>query len=129
MNFLLRLGCFLIFLSLISCVTQQKALVKTQELKQCKSMCMQRFVSCQKLCVNNCASCSAKESYMTIVNYVKYVHEEQIEGGSLMRGLKSYRDPLQCRKVTCNCYADLMTCEQSCTGIIQKQLRSVPYCT
>jgi hypothetical protein len=46
-----------------------------------------------------------------------------------MRGLKSYHDPLQCRKVTCNCPSDFITCNQGCTGVIQKKLRSVPYCT
>lgn len=129
MIFLFRLSFFFMLLSLTSCFLPPKVWVKTPDLKQCKAMCIQHFVSCKKLCVNNCAVCTAKASHSALVNYAEYVHVEQIEGGSVMRGLKSYRDPLQCRKVTCNCYADLGTCEQSCTGIIQKQLRSVPYCT
>ena len=125
-----RLLCCFIFLTLvIGCTTQSKVLIKTQDPKQCLSLCTQRFESCKQTCVNNCAVCSASSNRSTILNYAKYVHEEQVEGGYVTRGLKSYRDPLQCRKVTCNCYADLSTCEQSCTGIIHKQLRTVPYCT
>ena len=89
---------------------------------------MQGFAVCKERCVDNCAICSAKADYSAIKNYDEYVHEKIIEGGTITRSLKSYRDPLQCRKVTCNCYADLSICEQTCAGIIHKQLRAVPYC-
>lgn len=129
MHFLLRmLFCFLFLLNL-GCVNKQVNLPKVNDPKLCLAQCVKRFESCKTLCVNNCALCSAKANRSMIENYSEYVHEEQVEGGFVMRGLKSYRDPLQCRKVTCNCYADLMTCEQNCTGIIHKQLRAVPYCT
>jgi hypothetical protein len=42
--------------------------------------------------------------------------------------LNSYRDPLQCRKVTCNCHADYQVCIQSCSGVIHKQLRVASAC-
>lgn len=130
MRSFVRLIVFLIVLTqLISCTTQHKVLVKVADPKQCLALCTQRFAACQQTCVNNCANCSASSKRSTILNYAKYVHEEQVEGGYVTRSLKSYRDPLQCRKVTCNCYADLSVCEQNCTGIIHKQLRTVPYCT
>jgi hypothetical protein len=128
MNFLLRLLCFLILLNSIGCTPQQKLLVKAQPQKQCLAVCAKRFESCKAICTNNCSICSENATQSAIKNYTNYVHEKRVEGGTIMRGLKSYRDPLQCRKVTCNCYADLSTCEQNCTGIIHKQLRAVPYC-
>jgi hypothetical protein len=129
MNVLVRLVCCFIFLSLVSCVSQKHMTVKTQDVKQCKVMCVKRFESCNTLCVNNCAVCSEHANQSTLSSYSEYVHQQQVKGGFVARGLKSYRDPLQCRKVTCNCYADLMICEQDCTGIIQKQVRAVPNCT
>jgi hypothetical protein len=129
MNFLLRLCCCLLFIGLTSCVTQQKTVLQKQNIKQCLVMCETRFGSCKSKCTNNCSKCSASSSFTSATNYKKYVHEEQVEGGLIARGLNSYRDPLQCRKVTCNCNADLMTCTQNCTGVIQKSLRSVPDCT
>ena len=128
MNFLLRLLCCLIFLNSTGCTVQQKILVKAQPQQQCLAMCVQKLASCKEICTNNCAICSSNTSLSAIKNYEKYVHEKRIEGGSVTRGLKSYRDPLQCRKVTCNCYADLSACEQNCTGITHKQLRAIPYC-
>ncbi len=129
MCFLLRLFCCLILLNILGCANKQPILTKSSDPKQCLATCTQRFASCKTVCVNNCAICSAKANSSMVQNYSEYVHEEQVEGGYVARGLKSYRDPLQCRKVTCNCYADLMTCEQNCTGVIRKQLRAVPYCT
>jgi hypothetical protein len=129
MRFLLGLICSVLLLSNLGCMNQHANITKSSDPKQCLAQCTQRFESCKTLCVNNCAVCSAKANQNMVENYSEYVHEEQVEGGYVMRGLKSYRDPLQCRKVTCNCYADLITCEQNCTGIIHKQLRAVPYCT
>jgi hypothetical protein len=123
------LCCFIFFILIISCSAQSKILIKAKDPKQCLTMCIGRFDSCQKTCVNNCAVCSASANRSAVLSDAQYVHEEQVKGGYVVRGLKSYRDPLQCRKVTCNCYADLSTCEQNCTGIIHKQLRTVPYCT
>lgn len=129
MRFLLRIMFGLLLLANLGCVNKQIVVLKSNNPKQCVAQCMKRFESCKTLCSNNCAVCSAKANLSMVENYSEYVHEEQVTGGFVMRGLKSYRDPLQCRKVTCNCYADLMTCEQNCTGIIHKQLRAVPYCT
>ena len=127
MSLLFRLISFFVFLTLIEGCTI-KNIIKSPDTKQCLSVCTQRFVACRKVCVNNCAACSRFSKKTTILNYAKYVHEEQVKGGYVTRGLKSYRDPLQCRKVTCNCVTDLSVCEQNCTGIIHKKLRTVPYC-
>ncbi len=129
MRFLFALWCVIFLLINAGCVSKPINILNSNSSKSCLAQCSQRFESCRVSCVNNCAVCSAKANREMIKNYSGYVHEEQVEGGYVMRGLKSYRDPLQCRKVSCNCYADLMTCEQNCTGVIHKQLRAVPHCT
>jgi len=123
MNSILRLLLCCLFICLSGCATQHM-----QQVKQCKAVCLQKFNECRSTCTNNCPNCSASSSHTSSTNYAKYVHQERIMGGIVARELNSYRDPLQCRKVSCNCSADLSTCAQNCTGIIQKRLEAVPYC-
>lgn len=125
MNVIRKLVLCLNVLCLISCATP----IKNNSTKQCLNSCIQKFESCRQSCVNNCARCSATESHKSSTNYTKYIHEKQISGEFIARELNSYRDPLQCRKITCNCSADLSACKQNCTGVIQKRLEAVPFCT
>lgn len=129
MNSFLRLLCFLVLTGLSGCVTQQKAGMSNQGMSACQMTCVQHYKYCAQHCTNNCLTCSADANDSAAVNYFQYVHEQQIEGAIVTRGLNSYRDPLQCRKVSCNCMSDLLTCKQGCTGVVQKRLRPVPYCT
>lgn len=129
MNSLWRIFFCIVLLGLAGCVIKEKIMANPPALNQCKMICVQHFESCKQHCTNNCPTCSADSSYTSTSNYLKYLHERQVQGGFVTRGLKSYRDPLQCRKVTCNCTSDFITCNQGCTGVIQKRLRSVPYCT
>lgn len=129
MKVFIRLLCCIFLLNLSGCVNQQKILATRNSVNQCQAICTQRFDACKMQCTNTCSRCSAASTHSSTVNYINYVHEKQIEGGIISRGLKSYRDPLQCRKVTCNCLADFMACDQGCTGVIQKRLQTVSYCT
>ena len=129
MNSLFRVFCCIVLLGLVSCATDEKIQINPHSLTLCKMSCSQRLESCSQKCTNNCPTCSAESSYTSTSNYLKYVHEKQVQGGIVARGLKSYRDPLQCRKVSCNCIADFLACKQNCTGVIQKRLGSVPKCT
>lgn len=61
-------------------------------------------------------------------SYGRYVHEQEVQGGMVIQELKSYRDPLQCRKVSCNCMADYNVCVQGMSGIIHKRLQVNPAC-
>ena len=129
MNFLFRLFyCIILLIGLSGCISQQNTLVKPQKINQCMSVCVQHLESCKRNCTNNCINCSFSATDTAAVNFFKYTNEIQVQGGYINRRLKSYRDPLQCRKVTCNCTSDFLTCKQSCTGIIQKRLQSLPYC-
>ena len=129
MNYFLRLIFCTVLLVISGCATQQPVIGKSKELSQCLQLCEQRSDSCKQQCSNNCPRCSLIASDETAKNYLGYVHDKQVQGGYVSRGLNSYRDPLQCRKVTCNCTSDYLTCKQGCTGVIQKRLQAVPYCT
>lgn len=126
MSLLVRIILFIIVGVLTACA---KPTFTPQEIASCSLICTQHLHSCQDNCTNNCPACSQDSSYTSLTQYLKYVQEKQIQGGFITRGLNSYRDPLQCRKVSCNCAADYITCKQGCTGVIHKKLRAVPYCT
>lgn len=128
MSLLLRFLLCMLLLNSSSCTTQQDR-DRATTIAQCKISCSEQLDYCRELCLNNCPNCSAHAEYSTAKHYRKYLCQEEIQGGVIMRELNSYRDPLQCRKVTCNCSADYNICIQSCTGVIQKQLRALPYCT
>lgn len=126
MNFLIRVCCCALLFSLLGCAS--KTTLKEQALLQCKATCMQHFEFCKHNCVDNCPTCSWNATRQSTANFSKYVREQQVEGKKVMRELNSYRDPLQCRKVTCDCVADLMVCKQSCSGVIRKRLQAIPNC-
>lgn len=94
----------------------------------CQQRCEIEADKCHAMCRNNCAQCSAYANQSAKTSYRKYQREKVIEGGTIARQLKSYRDPLQCRKTTCSCKADYQLCISSCGGKIRKQLKETPVC-
>ncbi|KTD26850.1 acyltransferase [Legionella israelensis] len=94
----------------------------------CKITCQMKKNDCFKLCKDSCGNCQSRSIFSTRKKYSRYVHEQCVKGEVVARELNSYRDPLQCRKVTCNCCADFDTCIQSCNGIIQKRLKPASKC-
>jgi len=120
----------IISMVLVGCV-HQRSIPRSSpqgELAACKISCQQQFNTCNKLCHNSCRQCSAYSSYTTAKHYNHYKSEQFIRGGIIARELNSYRDPLQCRKSTCECAADYRICTQSCAGIIYKRLQVAPTC-
>lgn len=126
MNSLVRIFCCVLLLALCGCAS--KNVLKRPALAQCQMNCMKHFEFCSQNCVDNCPNCSRKSQRHATENFSKYVIERTIQGKKVMRELNSYRDPLQCRKVTCNCVADLMACKQGCSGVIHKRLQALPNC-
>lgn len=117
---------------LLSCSIQQPIRFSSQSRQQftlCKASCDQRRVVCSKACRNNCTQCATAANNRRTVQYNHYVHEKVVEGKNIALQLNSFRDPLQCRKVTCNCAADYQICLQSCGGVIQKSLKYAPLCS
>ncbi len=95
---------------------------------QCVNQCNLKAQYCQRHCGNNCPNCTLMSYQNSKARFIKYLHECDIQGKIVLRELNSYRDPLQCRKVTCNCVADLEVCKQNCSGIIYKRLQTAPNC-
>lgn len=110
-------------LMLSSCVHRMPPAVAA-----CKMSCVKRAQVCNKLCHNNCKRCIIGSCRKANSHYQRYRHEQCLKGGIIARNVNSYRDPLKCRKVTCNCRADFSICVQSCTGAIKKRLQAPPLC-
>jgi hypothetical protein len=115
-------------LLLISCASRLPFGLTAQDVVKCKAVCQHRMQICGKNCINNCSQCSYDSNQKTLQRYARYVHEQCVKGKKVIRRLKSYQDPLQCRKTTCNCAADYHLCNQSCSGSIHKQLLAPPVC-
>ena len=98
------------------------------DLVRCELKCKQGFSQCLPACKNNCVRCMVRASQSARKHYLRYQHQQSVQGKNIVRELNSYRDPLQCRKTTCNCWADFNVCMQSCRGLIQKSLQVAPTC-
>ena len=109
---------------LTGCVTHQD----TPKEKTCKLQCERQFVHCTDICQNNCPDCSINATKAAAKSYQNYINEICVRGGVVTRTLQSYRDPLKCRKPTCNCLGDLEVCMQSCYGEIHKSLTVARAC-
>ncbi|MCC5791120.1 MAG: acyltransferase [Legionellaceae bacterium] len=96
---------------------------------QCLWQCERHFNACQQTCQNSCPKCQKTANKKASNSYDDYRNQLKVTGGYDIRQLNSYRDPLQCRKTSCNCPADLVVCRQSCKGTIYKTLRKAPFCT
>jgi hypothetical protein len=114
---MLGLSVFFLFALLAGCIKAPA---------ECRTMCGLQAEACKNTCRNNCSQCRAFANKEAAMHFGDYLHEKVIKEAMIARVLKSYRDPLQCRKVTCNCKADYGICIQACTGVIQKNLR-VPH--
>jgi hypothetical protein len=125
---ILRVFLGFAILSLVACANQNGSFLIKKDLSRCKKVCFERFKLCHSSCVDNCRHCTQKANSSAGRHYRQYQQQQEIQGGTVARELKSYRDPLQCRKTTCNCEADYSVCRQSCTGIINKRLQVGPAC-
>lgn len=112
MDLFLKSIFFIAVFTLSACSVEYKANLITA--KQCNSNCANKFNYCKQHCDNSCVNCCDRAKQEAWLNYRKYVVQSQIKGNEIKRELNSYRDPLQCRKVTCDCLADLQSCKQSC---------------
>ena len=120
--FLLMLTCLCI--GLMACTKQHNGWRATSSLRQCQAQCIKQNSACLKVCDNSCSHCMVPAYATAERHYAQFIHQQMLQGGLVARDLKSYRDPLQCLKTTCNCHADNEQCAQACTGIIHKRLQS-----
>lgn len=129
MSFLFRTLAVLACFTLLSCNSINHRLPNLNKPNACQQICLKNLEFCRQSCDNNCRLCSTGVTNEARKDCLQYEHEVKIRGGYITRGLNSYRDPLKCRKVTCNCAADFDTCNQGCKGIIRKKIQPVPYCS
>lgn len=88
--------------------------IDKQQVKQCILRCEQRLDNCLKKCHDHCENCIRKSNLTTENSYDRYINEQKIQGAGVIRQLNSYRDPLKCRKLTCNCKLDYKLCSNLC---------------
>jgi hypothetical protein len=116
-------------LTIAGCVSVKHSIAPDQEqFKSCKAYCLEQLNQCAHVCGNSCHHCVVSQTVTVSKKYRRYVHQQTVQGGVIARDLKSYRDPLQCRKTTCDCPADYRQCTQTCTGILYKRLQVAPTC-
>ncbi len=96
--------------------------------QQCFRKCEQIFKSCRSQCHDNCSQCQKIADNQAWKRYQAYCTRMKIQCSLRPRDWLSFRDPLQCRKVSCSCAADFNVCIQQCGGQIKKRLHVTPYC-
>ena len=123
-----NLTLFLLVMMLSACVFHAHSPGNTP-LTACMMKCQQSALQCKKTCYNNCPGCCRRANSMANKNFSRYKHEEIVKGGQVVRQAKSYRDPLKCKKTSCDCRADYQICVQTCGGVrLRKTLQAVPQC-
>ena len=110
-NLIMHIIAFCCFLLLASCYHQLLP-------ANCVADCKGRLAACSKLCLDNCPQCSWVAGAMAAKKYNRYHCDRFIQGKIIALELNSFRDPLQCRKTTCNCGADYQVCMQACGGVV-----------
>lgn len=128
MHPIIRFILCLAVMTLVACANQASLTPATNAKALCKNTCQQRFKTCSQVCHNTCRECNQASARRTSYTYDNYKHQQCVQGGIIARELNSFRDPLQCRKITCDCFADYNVCTQSCDGIIHKRLQVAPCC-
>ncbi len=111
----LRIITILLVLLLISCVS----LENQRTMRVCKDICQQQSLKCQKLCNNDARHCQAFVMGNARKSYAKYVHQQRLQANDIALELQSFRDPLQCKKITCDCLADARMCVKFCNVHIE----------
>lgn len=115
-------------LLLLSCTVTHQGLVRYHQLAACKASCKERLVACTRVCSDNCMRCTISANARAARNFLRYKHQQCVQGKIVALELQSFRDPLQCRKSSCACPIDYQVCTQSCHGTIYKRLQVVPPC-
>lgn len=128
MSFFTRLMLCCMIALITSCASYERLMTHSHERAVCKASCQQRQMACNKTCENNCPNCCLIANQRAARDYQHYKKRQKIQGYGVVRQLNSYRDPLQCRKTTCECPTDYRTCIQTCTGKIPKRLQVAPSC-
>ena len=113
---------------LYGCALQRQHDIDAQTTRACIAVCQTQMSQCATSCTHHCRACEKEAVRETKKGYQRYLKERCVKGKSFVRRLQSYHDPLQCRKTTCDCAADLRVCVESCRGDIHKQIQVEKSC-
>lgn len=102
--------------------------IPMHEKQACEARCKVKAKACLRACDDSCKACEVREHHQMVQRYQDYVHEQCVQGLRTALQLQSFRDPLQCRKSSCNCPADFNVCMGACSGTIKKSLQVEPVC-
>ena len=83
--------------------------------KQCIMRCHSRHHECKRSCTNTAPKCHRKAYTKTKVAFERYVDQQEIAGKPVNRDFNSFNDPLQCKKITCDCADDYALCRRVCS--------------
>ncbi len=119
-------ACALLFV--LSCTSNPKDVAEAQDKRSCEQVCLKNQQSCLRTCDKSCATCQVRENEKMVRLYKTYVHEQCVQGKRVALQLQSFRDPLQCRKSSCDCPADYRVCMSACAGPVYKRLQVTPVC-
>ena len=99
-----------ITLLLVSCVSPNDQ----REIHACKDVCQHKSQNCQKVCGDDGRHCLENVMTHTKESYARYVAQQRVQAKDIALELQSFRDPLQCKKITCDCLADARLCAKAC---------------
>ena len=119
-NFALLVLCCL---SLGACSQYHDFQDKIKAHQHCAKACKTRMHFCNKFCRNDPAQCKRWADASATVHFGHYRQEKLIQGEPIGSELQGFRDPLACKKVSCDCLADFDLCIQTCQGNIHKRLQ------
>ncbi|MDP3560001.1 MAG: hypothetical protein Q8R79_06625 [Legionellaceae bacterium] len=83
----------------------------------CTAGCQAHLQSCNTTCQNSCVHCQMKREHWVAERYNIYERTQLIRGKSIVLEKASFRDPLACRKSTCDCRIDYKNCHAACRGV------------
>lgn len=108
-----------------SCSLYQQYHDKIVAKQACYAACKSHLSQCSHTCDQYVTLCNAKAYAIAAVHFNHYRHQQCVKGELVTLELNSFRDPLACLKMTCDCKQDYRMCAQSCEGSIYKRLQAV----
>lgn len=91
----------------------------------CYQDCKVRQWQCAAVCDQDSKLCNAKAEAIAGVHFNHYRHQQCVKGEGMTLELDSFRDPLACLKMSCECKQDYRICVQLCQNDIYKRLQTV----
>lgn len=117
----ITLSFVLVFL--VACAHKPSHLSADGHGYDCDAGCRAALTTCNQECQNSCQLCKKHTQRMTDRRYRIYVARQKAQGLPVIQMRDAYKDPLRCKKVTCDCASDYDICKQLCTGKVTPVLK------